>query len=376
MWPILPILMVVGHLVLTVAFCFWFVYLLQDVINKRACYKAALLRMQEPNDTYQQQVVYNTETCYVLSLYLFIINIAEWVTVTSFVATFVYINVKYGLKCASQMSISNSFNHSTETNLTFSDCLTLSLKNSLLNSETHAFLINSGYNLILLSLTLIASLCNYLTARYARMSWIKSNRIPYFIVLVLVIMLVAQISTLFCFLILIVRLIHFVITAIAFAVGIHQYRRLRMVIQWIVVDLEISQTDHNSLIKFKRMNKQFKITFTVLWLGIVFTLISIFVNNFLIGTQLVLQLIFEPNKYHALCTLHSNYLPKYVFNVSILIINLFSSLGAIFAFSLYTIYGYVAMFVLLRRRIRGETGFRTHYHIKSRTPLVNKFYSQ
>ena len=365
-WIVYPTVILVSHLVVTFVYCFWFVYLLQDVINKRACYKAALLRMQEPNDTYQQQVVHNSETKYIQTLYLFIINITEWLALTFVATAFIYLYFKIGLSCSSMDNpIYNSEEEGSKTN-----CFLHTLRAGQINSPIYSHLIIFGYNLILLSLTLIASLCNYLTARYARMSWIKSNRIPYFIVLVLVIMLVAQISTLFCFLILIVRLIHFVITAIAFAVGIHQYRRLRMVIQWIVVDLEISQTDHNSLIKFKRMNKRFKILFTVLWLGIVFFLISIFLGEVQVGTQLALQLILGPNKYHSLCTLHINYIPHYVTLFSNQLMDLLCLVGLALVYAPYICSGLYTASVLLWRRVRGRTGFETHYPNHLKTALI------
>ena len=275
MWIIFPTIFVVLYAVLTIAFCFWFVFLLQAVITKRSCYRTAKFGLQERNDPSQQQVVHDAETCYVLSVSLFSINIIEWVTITLFAAAYIYVIVKYGWECSRHTTANGSFNLSADTNLSISHCITQSIQTSFVNSKIRNFLVNSGYNLILLSLTLIACLCNYLTARYAKVSWIKSDKIPFYIILVLVIMLLAQLTTLFCFLTLIVRYVHLVITSAALVVAIQQARRLRMVVEWMIVDLEISQTNKTSLQRLRLMSKRLKILFTILFLGVGFLLIAI-----------------------------------------------------------------------------------------------------
>ena len=348
MWILYLTITGTAHLLVTFVYFFWFVYLLQDVINKRTYFKVALGRMQTPDDSYQQHVVYNAETKYIRTLYLFSLNIVEWLALTFFTAAFVYLYLRIGQSCS---SISNPGNH----------CSSHSLQTALLNSSIYSNLIIFGYNLLLLSMTLIASLCNYLTARYAKKSWIKSDRIPYFTTLVLVIMLVAQILTLFCFLTLIVRYVHLVILAIALGVAIQQSRRLRMVIQWVIVDLEISKTDWYSLKKFKEMNKRLKILFTILWLGVGFIFSSMFFGNIQIGTELILQLIFETNKFHSLCTLHNTYLPSYITTVFDLLVNLCCLTGITLVYTPYICSGMFTVSVLFWRRVSGKTGFETHY---------------
>ena len=357
-WIIYPTVIVVLHLMLSFVYCFWFVYLLRDIINKRSYYRAALIQMQGTEDSYQQHVVYNAETKYTQTLFIFFLNTVEWVALTFVVVAYVYLSLRQGLGCSSRHNSGN--------------CFTLALETDLLNSSIYSSLIIFAYNLLLLSLTLVASLCNYLTARYAKKSWIKSDKIPFYIILVLVIMLLAQLTTLFCFLTLIVRFVHLVITSAALVVAIQQARRLRMVVEWMIVDLKISQTDQISLQRLRLMNKRLKILFTVLFSGMGFLLISMFIADIQVGTQLVLQSIFEASKYHSICTLHNNYLPDYASAVFSLFGNLFSFAGIALVYTPYICSGLFTMSVLSWRRFRGRTGFKTHYPNTNslKTPLI------
>ncbi|KAI6661300.1 hypothetical protein LOD99_10025 [Oopsacas minuta] len=367
---ICPIFFGIVFPVFTLVFIFWFVFLLQDVISRRAYYKSALRSFQESHDHYQQQEVYKAKTDYVKSIFLFNINILEWLAVTMSSTAFVYLNVSIGLICKRKIQFIHSGNTSLS-NLTYNNCFKDEysiFSNSLVYSNIYFM----AYSVFLFSLTLIACLCNYLTARYSRKSWIKHNRIPYFITLIILVIIVTHLSTLVCALTLIVRIIHWIVSIIVLAIAIQQSRRLRMVLNWTIVDLEISKNNPRLLKMFKQRNKQLKMIFLVIWLGCFFILISFLIDTVEIGTQFLLQLITEEKiNYNSFCTLQKNYIPIHIFEGFSILALLFTFFGLVFALMLYFICGFGTMLVVIWFRIRGKTGYKTHFPNPLRKPLVS-----
>ena len=105
---------------------------------------------------------------------------------------------------------------------------------------------NWSISCLILSLVLIASLCMYLAARQAKLSWMKSNEIPYLIVFFIVSLIVTQtISTIYSAIyILMSDLCHTLLFISAFVILTKQYRKLLMVINWSIVDLQINRNIH------------------------------------------------------------------------------------------------------------------------------------
>ena len=61
------------YLMFFAAFCFWFLYLLQNIIQKRNIYKVAMRNIQHDQNSLSE--AYKAETELVKNIYLFIMNI-------------------------------------------------------------------------------------------------------------------------------------------------------------------------------------------------------------------------------------------------------------------------------------------------------------
>ena len=225
------------------------------------------------------------------------------------------------------------------------------------------------YNVLLISLVLVACLCNYLASRYARLSWIKYNKIPYIIALTIIFMLITEISSLFCYLNFFVRCVHFIALVIVLLFGIKQSRKLRMTINWRVVDLEISKNNPNLLIAFKQMNRRLKILLAVFWSGCICILISILTADIRLGVHLVLQIISEKN-HNYFCPNTKLYVPSYIQKGFTVVEDVSCVLGSIIISAPYILTAFVEMSVLTYLCIRGRTGYRTHFPNPLRTALI------
>ena len=360
---------------LTLAFIFWFVYLLQDVIKRRSCYRSALKEIDESNDDkYQLEVAYNANTEYVKSKFLFFINIVEWIAGMFAAATSVYLSVRSILVCNQKFPLSQPEIDSTViSNLTVNastlrDCTVVSSYSDSILAQTYSILLILSYNSLLLVITLVSCLCNYLTARYARKSWIKHNKIPYIITLTVAFIILTQILSLFCFLTLIVRWVHLLVLVLVLAFGIHQSRKLRMVINWTLVDLEISQNDRKLLNKFKRMNKRLSIFFAIFWLGCVCLLLLICSINMRITLELTLQLIYQTD--YSLCNLHNVMIPTYILAPLRCFQIISSMVGFLLVYLPYLLIGFGRMSVMTWLCIKGRTGYQTHFHVHLKAPLL------
>ena len=353
---IYPITAAVIFIVSTVAFIFWFIYLLQELLSRKAIYKSALKRCNENNSLEQRETVYKANTDYVKTIFLFSINIFEWIEGLYFFVDYMYyIGIAYVVHLLENSPIENQVNSyvgkflwSTET----------------LNTYIFKNIMFTGYNFLLLTLTSTACLCNYLTARYARKSWIKHNKIPYIITLTVVFIILTQISSLFCFIRVIVRWIHLLVLILVLAFGIHQSRKLRMVINWTIVDLEISKNNLKQLKKLKSMIFNFRIYITVYWIGCISIFVSILGANIYLTSHIVLQNIFEKQHNYNLCIDKSEYqLPSYIETFLLVVENIACLLGYFVVYVPYTVFGYYSMSVLIWRRVTGRAEYCTRYRV-------------
>ena len=363
----------ISYTLFTLAFVFWFAYLLQDVIKRRSCCRSALKEINESSDGDQQEIGYSANTEYVKSKFLFSINIIEWIaatfaaaTTTLYLSSFFFCNQQFP---SNDSEIDSTIlSNLTVKNASTQDCIMVSSHIDTMLSRTSFMLLPSSYNLLLLGLVIVSCLCNYLTARYARKSWIKHDKIPYIITLTVVFITITQISSLFCYLTLIVRWVHFLVLVLVLVFGMHQSRKLRMVINWTVVDLEISRTNLKQLSKFKRMNKRLSIFFAILWIGSISIFLFIFLINMRYTIELTFQLIKQTD--FSLCSLHNVKIPNYIFIPLIVFEIIFCVVGFVLFCLPYVICGFSTMSVMMWFCIRGKTGYRTHFHISLKTPLL------
>ena len=351
---IYPFTAAVIFFVSTVAFIFWFIYLLQELLSRKAIYKSALKRCNENNSLEQRETVYKANTDYVKTIFLFWINFFEWIAGLYVFVDYMYsIGKAYVVYYLENSPIENQVNSGkfvwgTET----------------LNSYIYTNIMFTWYNFLLLTLTSTACLCNYLTARYARKSWIKHNKIPYIITLTVAFIILTQISSLFCFLRVIVRWIHLLVLILVLAFGIHQSRKLRMVIKWTLVDLEISQNNLKQLNKLKKMILNFRIYITAYWIGCICIFFSVLGANINLTTQIVLQNILAKQHNYSLCTNESDsHLPRYIEICLLVVENIACLLGYFLVYVPYSVFGYYTMSVLIWRRVTGRAEYYTRYSV-------------
>ena len=245
-----------------------------------------------------------------------------------------------------------------------SDCLMgLSHKDGLIFSN----LLILGNNLKLMTLLLIACVCRYLTARYARKTWIQHNKIPYIITLTVAYIFITQLSSLLhCYtLLLLVRWIQWAVFVSVIAFVIYQSRKLLMVINWTIVDLEISQNNQGLLVKFKQMYKRVKKISTLVWIASICYSFSILLTN--IGLVIAMGLLIS--RYG---TTHDN--SPYIASVITTGFDISSTVLYVVSFIIlmgpFLGNGLVAISVLTCRCIRGKTGYKTHFPNPLRTKLI------
>lgn len=351
------------YLVYTVAFIFWFSYLLRDLIYRRACYKSALRRLHDCSDQYQQEVVYMVNTIYVKSKFLFSLNIIGWLSETSNVAAYIYEFIEDTLNCVDVFD--------QPTNASFSGHLLLTNNNSdclmglpRADALTFSNLLLLGNNLKIMGLMLIACMGRYLTARYARKSWIKHNEIPYIITLTVVYIFITQISSVFHYYVfLLVRWIQWVAFISVVAFVIWQGRKLLIVIKWMIVDLEISQNYKGLLTKFKLIHKRVKKVIALVSIASICFSILILITN--IG--LVIGILLSRYGTTLNKTTHYASLINRSFDIISVILYV---VPFIIVFGPFLGNGLVAISVLTCRCVRGKTGYRTHFANPLRTKLL------
>ena len=112
----------------------------------------------------------------------------------------------------------------------------------------------------------------YLAARQAKLSWMKSNKIPYLIVFFLISCILTQIVSGIGFIgILIGNLCYTLLLTFAIFYLVKQYRKLLMIINWSIVDLKISGNNYLLQIQIQmkpKFSRIFKLSFIGYILGL------------------------------------------------------------------------------------------------------------
>ena len=366
-----PVINGIKYVAETIAFIFWFIYLLHNVFKRRTYYKSLLKRIQQSNDQYHEQKMYMANTDYVKSIFLFWINIIEWTSSTWVMIEFTYICVEEDAFyfCRTFQNTSKPANNIIPEAVNFKDNFLSLWATGYLKSYIFSRMLLIGNNLLLFSLILVACLCNYLSSRYARKSWITSNKIPYIITLTVIFMIITEISSLFCFLNFFVRCVHFIVLVIVLIFGIKQSRKLRMIINWVVVDLEVSRNNPNLLHTFKQMNRRLRNLLAIFWFGCICIFTSIFTADIRLGVHLVLQIIYEKN-HDYFCANTKSYIPSYIQTIFTVVEDISCILGSILISAPYILTAFVTMLVLTCLRIRGRTGYKTHFPNPIKTTLI------
>ena len=362
---IFSVILGIISLLITVVFCFWFIYLLGAIRHKWSIYRAALRSFQQGEcDDQQQMRAYNAKTELVKNVFLFFLNLVEWISC-------IFARIAYALNFTLQYSQPeiNEDNYQNESQQFFA-VLDIPQSNVKFSLSAYSFLFLPN-NLLVLSLILVASLCMYLAARNARKSWIKSKYIPHLICSSILFLIAIQIIAIFCSIHILADFCNIVLVTISVIIALKQYMKLRMVINWTIVDLSITLR-RKQLAKQVKMRQNFIRYFSLIWIG-TFMLISCEYLRALLHT---LVIIFRndgiTNISISLCENSHFSTPAINDILTVLFFSKFvlGMLGASFIFIPYIVYGLSTMCIILSRKYRGKTGYRTHYHNEVYAPLI------
>ena len=336
---------VIGYLLYTIVFWFWFIYLVDAMKRKRGYYKTTLRSIEVESDTQQQMQAYNAKTEFVKYVYLFCLNLVDWTGFTTGTTL-----------CILQFVW--SYQQEIRT-----DDLTSRLEEWYFKLHVPYF-----HNLCLVSsMAILGSLCMYLSARYAQKSWIKSTRIPYCICFFSLSSIVSQILITICYTFIIGIWCDKILITLSVIFAWKQYRKLNVVIQWSIVDLRV-KGDIELLEKQIRMKRRFNIILTTIWIGVFCVLIADFIGLISHTTQFILRNMHNHSSINKL--LCPPKLESDSQTIVYFIAEFIAIIGSLFLFIPYTGYGLWTMFALLWRLFKGKTGYRTHFHGHLTEPFI------
>ena len=354
---IMIILFITTFIFVTIVFCFWYFYILDAMKRKWKFYKNSSNQSLE-RDVYNQEeiITYNAKTEFVKYVFIFFINLLEWAIVVFMSFNFLpNLILKYYIHSLNETDHGNSSQYDE---LEHSKYELTELKHFLSSLPIY----NWGICCILLSLVLSASLCMYLAARQAKLSWMKSNKIPYLIVFFLISFIITQtISGIYSPIhILICDLCYTLLLTFALLFLVKQYRKLLMVINWSIVDLQISGNIY-LLQKQIQMKHRFIRIFKLYFVGYFLVLPAV-----IMGLTINVGLIFfEQQESSRILDVY-----KKVYHVFYLINMITALIGSMVIFLPYIGFGFSTMCVILWRLINGKTGYETHFTYSLNTPLI------
>ena len=166
----------------------------------------------------EQMLVYNAETEFLKNIFLFFMNIVEWLA-------FIFNIIIYWSELYQshiQCSIGSKENNTEYNN----DHLEIPCSLIATEMSYDTFIFTSFLficdNLIILGLVLIACLCEYLAARYSQVSWIKlTNKIQFFTIFV-VYMAAIQFISLFCSIVIIAKWFNTLLLTLSLIMAVRQ----------------------------------------------------------------------------------------------------------------------------------------------------------
>ena len=359
------ITLLIVSLLTTVVFCFWFVYLFDAIRRKWKFYKNELRCLQQgTSDVQQQTLAYNAKTELVKNILLFFLNLTEWMAFifarVGYIYHFIHEIFQEGNHHQSVYLIADSF--FAVLNITTG---TIKLKFSFLS---FLFLTNIFF---VMSIILVASLCMYLAARIGRKSWIKSNRIPHLIVFFLVCSIINHLLASFCSSLIVSHWITVLLVIASVCIALKQYRKLKMVMGWTIVDLYVCRKK-TSMAKQVKIRRRFTRLFTLIWTGIFLLSLDQFLGTIIKTLMLIFRQKNTTSFDISLCESIYFLTPTFKDILFALFACKFvlGGVGASFIFISYIGYGLFTMCIMLWRLYRGKTEYKTHYHNEIYAPLI------
>ena len=309
--------------------------------RKWKCYRNASDCLERDENNQEEIMAYNAKTEFTKYVFLFFINLLEWVAlITAALASIPNLILRYD-------EIVSNGEH-------FDDWFEKDMRYFIFSLPFR----NWSISCFILSLVLIASLCMYLAARQAKLSWMKSNKVPYLIVFFLIsLILIQTISGIYSLVYILIRDLCYTLLFIsAIVILAKQYRKLLMIINWSIVDLQISGNIH-LLRKQIQMKRRFKRIFKFLFTGYIILLPAIILGLMVRGISVYLQTASINTR--TVESFHHTILYFYV-------LDMIPLMAIMFFYIPYIGFGLSTMCVILWRLINGKTGYRTHF----RNPLI------
>ena len=344
------------YLIYLIAFFFWFSYLLRIIHRKWHFYKVT--RVDSNNDS--NYLAYKLNTEFVHYVFLFVINIVEGMANTlKFLTLPVYLVDAYGDSNRDTQWGSENETLTVRQNFRFFE---YGLNPSLVLNADRA-----TTNLFVLTIALTTSLCVYLSARYARKSWITSNSIRYYLGITIIILVILQASALTHWISsIITRIVHWVLEVVLFILLVKRTKRLRMVVNWTIVDLSLSLNQHRQVNRLRRMERRFVWYLYLLLIGyfllvmadFAYTVCLVMIGFFKISSFSNLSLILDRID---LSFLQDNTALARAYPIIKFVISLFYNLGIGFLVLPYVIPAFYTLAIMLWRCVRGKTGYQTHF---------------
>lgn len=341
----------------TIVAWFWIVYLIETARRKWKIYKHALNCIEqggEDGDEYQISA-YNAQTEVVKMLFLFFMNLLEWVAMLASCTGGLSKFLEEYLQLEEKQS--NSHNVSEVSNGFLYTPGKINFKFSIVH--VCFFLANSC---LVMCINLGSCLLMYLAARQARKSWITTKKLPYLVTFSFLSLTITQVLALFCTIHIIACCINIFLLLISILIAIKQYRKLLLVIEWSIVDLSISQ-NNILLVKQQRMKRKFIKLFNILLFAIILFTISQIIWSIYLASVLVFRESNSTMFFSSLCEIsHFPNSEQYYYSIILTWISFcVGFIGMLFVLIPYIGYGFSMMFVILFRLYKGKTGFKTHF---------------
>ena len=355
-------LSVLKILLFTFASCFWSIYIL-EALQRKCRYYRNEVRCLNLGDTssHQQISVYNIKTECVKLFFIFLINLFEWLALLS-LSVALFVNVFNRFK-------QNRSEENHPNNLTLKHAYPSPFY--IEQGEMHHSFQYLANNFLVMSLILIASLCMYLSARYAQLSWIKYNKIPYLIGFFSLCLVVTQFLISLCSTSIIGYWCSSLLVTVSLIIALMQYRKLKMVISWTIVDLSIS--GETRLMKRQAMmKKRFIQMSTLFWIVICVIIASMYIATISLTLVIVLREENKSGSYISMCV--NSYIsnPKVYRILSIVSwVNLSPGFVALPLIGIpYIGYAVLTMFRILWRLCKGKSEYQTHFPNHITTNLI------
>ena len=352
MWLLINFI-TIGLLTLCTAFVFvfWFIYLIKPIRKQWNKYKNSQKYKPYTDCDFQEETaLYNTETELKKYIFLFFINIVEWLA-------FFYNSILYlyeVFQSHKHCLIVNNNNNSVSAHEWLKIPCFLTATEMHYSSYFFSSILFLGDNLLVLSLILIACLCEYLAARYAQKSWMKTHNQILLISVLVAYMAIIQIMSLFCSIAIITKWFNTFLFTLAFCLAVTQYRKLNMVIKWTIVDLEISKVNKRMLKKIIAQKRAFNFMFKFIWVGTGIMIAIEYIRNVLLIAKLVLDQSSSLNFDISLCynEQNTNSIVSDVINLSLGLDNIISTIGFVIYFIPYIGVGITEIYTQLWRQVK------------------------